>query len=97
MGSVLLSPKRVLECVAPVATASALPVVCSPRYDGDVKPKRKLEGWGGDLNSPESVERFRRIAEEYTKKHTISREAARAALVASGILTKSGRLAKRFR
>lgn len=50
-----------------------------------------------DLNSPEAVEEFRVAARELTKRETVSREAARAALVKMGIHTKTGRLTKNYR
>ncbi len=50
-----------------------------------------------DMSSPEAAERFRKAAEAFTKRITRTRETARAALIAEGIYTKSGRLSKNYR
>jgi hypothetical protein len=50
-----------------------------------------------DINSPEGVEAFRQAAEEYTKKTTASKEAARAALVKLGTHTPDGELTENYK
>ena len=42
------------------------------------------------------VEEFRIAAEEFTKQHTVSREAAIALLVAEGFITPDGKLTKEY-
>ena len=52
-------------------------------------PKRQTEA--------EALEKFRQGAEEFTRKHTVSKAAARAMLVKEGIYTKAGKLNKNYR
>lgn len=52
-----------------------------------------------DLRAPDAVEQFRRAAEAVTRRITEAKnpqKAARAFLVASGVLTPSGRLTKHY-
>ncbi|CAN7539086.1 hypothetical protein [Pararhizobium sp. LjRoot238] len=57
--------------------------------------KKQLSG-SADFGTPASLARFRKNADEFTKKHTSSREAALAVLKRAGITTASGKLSKRF-
>ncbi|HEX6978643.1 MAG TPA: hypothetical protein VF342_05040 [Alphaproteobacteria bacterium] len=50
-----------------------------------------------DLKSKKEVELFRKAASAYTKKATVSKEAARKELVNLGIYTSSGRLTKNYK
>jgi hypothetical protein len=56
----------------------------------------KVEPWG-DLSSRESVERMREALRSFTAEHTQSKEKAQKALIAMGIYTKAGKLAKNYR
>ena len=44
----------------------------------------------------EDLERFHKAAEAFTKRHTVSREAALAILVEEGIYTPDGKLTKNY-
>jgi hypothetical protein len=61
---------------------------------------KALKGWKitlrGNVTEMISLEDFRKMADAYTKKITRSPETARQALIKEGILTKSGRLSKRY-
>lgn len=61
------------------------------------KDKRASRTVPADLNSREAVERFRRAAEEFTRKGTRSKESAMKVLVESGIYNASGELSKNYR
>ena len=50
-----------------------------------------------NLSEYELVEEFRRRAEEYNRLHMSTPEKAKATLQRTGILTKSGKLAKPYR
>jgi hypothetical protein len=50
-----------------------------------------------DPRSPTFSRDFRRAAQAFTKRATVTPEAARAVLVKEGILTKSGKLSKNYR
>ena len=50
-----------------------------------------------DLNTPESVERFKKAAAAYLKEHGRTRESARKALIDAGLYNKSGTLKRKFR
>lgn len=50
-----------------------------------------------DISSPSFAKEFQRAAKAFTKRHTVSPEAALAILVEEGILTKSGKLSKNYR
>ncbi len=60
------------------------------------KPQKELIQWPGGLGSPESFEIFRKMVADYNANHNTP-ELAREGLVRAGILTKTGRLSKRFR
>jgi hypothetical protein len=49
-----------------------------------------------DLNSPATAEAFEAMAKAYTKKATKSKAAAIKTLQREGILTKGGRLTRRY-
>jgi hypothetical protein len=61
------------------------------------KDKKAAKTVPADLNSREAVERFRKAAEEFTRKGTRSKESAMKVLVESGIYTASGELSKNYR
>jgi hypothetical protein len=61
------------------------------------KNKRPVAKVPADLTSREAVEHFRKIAEEFTRKATRSKESAMKVLVESGIYTESGELSKNYR
>ena len=44
-----------------------------------------------------ALDRFRAAAEEFTRKATVSPEAAREVMVKEGIYTKAGKLTKHYR
>jgi hypothetical protein len=48
------------------------------------------------LTSQEMVRRFRKAAEELTKKASVSKQAALDLLVQEGIYTKAGKLTKNY-
>ena len=50
-----------------------------------------------DLDSPESVERFRKLALAFTKRATVSKQAAISQLQKSGILDGKGNISKHYR
>jgi len=52
---------------------------------------------GSDLSSRAAVDRFRKEAAAFTARATRSKKAARDILIAEGIYTKSGQLAKHYR
>lgn len=58
----------------------------------------KFKGLSGrlDMDSPATATAFRLAAEAYTKKATKTRAAALETLQREGILTKSGKLTKRY-
>ena len=58
----------------------------------------KLKELGGklDLDSPATAEAFRLAAEAYTRTATRTKEAAVRTLQREGILTRSGKLTKRY-
>jgi len=61
------------------------------------KDKRAATTVPADLSTREAVERFRKGAEEFTRKATRSKESAMKVLVESGIYTESGKLSKNYR
>jgi hypothetical protein len=61
------------------------------------KRKQPVISSSVDLTSREAVDRFRKVAAEFTEKAVRSRESAIKALVESGIYTKSGKLTKNYR
>ena len=61
------------------------------------KKKSATNSGSTDLTSREAVEHFRKIAADFTREGTRSKESAMKVLVESGIYTKSGKLAKNYR
>jgi hypothetical protein len=51
----------------------------------------------GDLDSPESVERFREAAASLTRELTTSKASAKRTLIEEGIYSESGELTKNYR
>jgi hypothetical protein len=62
-----------------------------------VKAARKKLAQPADLNTPEGVEWFRQVADEWDRRARKNPEAAFAELVAAGIYTKTGKLTKNYR
>jgi hypothetical protein len=64
--------------------------------------KAELNGQNGsgivvNIGSRKALERFRRAAKAFTARATQSRDSARQILIAEGIYTKAGKLAKNYR
>jgi hypothetical protein len=57
---------------------------------------KKLKATPIVLDSPTSVERFKKLASKFTKKTTSSKKSAIKALSREGILTSKGNLTKRY-
>ena len=57
---------------------------------------KKDECHCGEFSCPDALKQFQRAAQKFTKRATRSRNAARQALYEAGILTKNGRLRRRY-
>jgi hypothetical protein len=71
----------------------------APHNDTDCvagKTKR-VEAPITNLNTPEAVEHFRKVVDEFFEKHGRTKASARKILIESGIWDKSGRLTKAYR
>jgi hypothetical protein len=51
----------------------------------------------GDVNDPESIQRFRDAAAQFTRRRVTSKSAALKTLIGEGIYTEAGKLAKAYR
>ena len=58
---------------------------------------KRVEAPITNLNTPEAVERFKKAADAFLKKHGRTRASARKVLIEMGIYDRSGRLAKKYR
>jgi len=63
----------------------------------EVQPGGKLVARLGDVNDPESIQRFRDAAAKFTRRRAMSKDTALNTLVGEGIYTQSGKLAKAYR
>jgi hypothetical protein len=61
------------------------------------KKNESVKSGPTDLMTREAVERFRKAAEDFTREALRSKESALKVLVDSGIYTKTGKLAKKYR
>lgn len=61
------------------------------------KKNESVKSGPTNLMTREAVERFRKAAEDFTREALRSKESALKVLVDSGIYTKSGKLAKKYR
>lgn len=59
------------------------------------KEAKIIANW--DFNSPKCLELFRKAAKEATAEATKSQATARQVLIKDGIITKSGKLTKKYR
>ena len=67
------------------------------RRKEEVQPGGKVVARLGDVNDPESIQRFRDAAAKFTRRRAMSKGTALNTLVGEGIYTQSGKLAKAYR